>query len=337
MRKRFGRLVVLAAVLAMIPWAAYAQWTWTPQTGRFVNVKRLPKETAELQIEFARGFLVKGDHGRAWRETNKFFEFYRKDPLADQNQFLRGEIRMAEEKWVEAAKEFQLVISKYAGTALYDEVIAKQYEIGDKLYALGQAKIKKNFLHFFKKRPFRKAIEVYSMVINNQPFTDAAAEAQYKIGLCRHTRKDYTEAAFEYKRVIEDYSTSEWVDEACHGLAECYCESAHGPQYDQGPSKLAVEAIDDFRRRYPDDERNSKLDEKRAAMRERIAAQHMETAKYYEKRREFDAARIYYELLARDFTDTPLAEKARGWLEKHPAPEPSPAERVLHSGQTSAS
>ncbi|HNR36787.1 MAG TPA: hypothetical protein PKO36_16545, partial [Candidatus Hydrogenedentes bacterium] len=94
MRKQFGRLVIVAAALAMMPWAAYAQWTWTPQTGRFVNIKRLPKETAELQIEFARGFLVKGDHSRAWRETNKFFEFYRKDPLADQNQFLRGEIRM---------------------------------------------------------------------------------------------------------------------------------------------------------------------------------------------------------------------------------------------------
>ncbi|MCX5758603.1 MAG: outer membrane protein assembly factor BamD [Candidatus Hydrogenedentes bacterium] len=337
MRQRIGRLVVLAAAVVLMPWAAYAQWTWTPQTGRFVNVKKLPKETAELQIEHARGFLIKGELKRAWNETDKFYEFFRKDPLADQNQFLRGEIRMAEEKWVPAAKEFQQVISKYPGTSLYDKAIAKQYEIGDKLYAQGEAKMKKSFLHRFKKRPFKKAIEVYSMVIHNQPFTDAAAEAQYKVGLCHQTRKDYTEATFEYKRVIEDYSSSDWVDKACYGLATCYCASARRAEYDQGPSKLAVEAIDDFKRRYPGDERIKDLDEKRSVMRGRIASQHVQTAQYYEKRRNFEAARIYYELVTRDFADTPLAEKAQRWLTKNPTPEPSPAERVLRAKQKAAS
>lgn len=338
MRTRIGRwVVVLAAAAVFAPWAAYAQWTWTPQTGRFVNAKKLPKETAELQLEYARGLLLKGEVKRAWHETDKFFEFYRKDPMADQNQFLRGEIRMAEGHWVDASKEFQQVITKYAGTSLYDKVIAKQYEIGDKLYAQGEAKMKKNFLHFFKKRPFKKAIEVYSMVIHNQPFTDAAAEAQYKVGLCHHTRKEYTEAAFEYKRVIEDYSTSNWVDKACFGLATCYCVAAHSADYDQGPSKLAVDAIDDFKRRYPSDERIKELDEKRATMRERIALQQLNTAQYYEKRRQFESARMYYELLIRDFADTPIAEKAQQWLTANPAPAPTPAEKVLHAKEKAAS
>ncbi len=337
MRQRIGRLVVLAAAVVLMPWAGYAQWTWTPQTGRFVNVKKLPKETAELQIEYARAFLVKGDFKRAWNETDKFFEFFRKDPLADQNQFLRGEIRMAEEKWVAAAKEFQQVISKYPSTILYDKAIAKQYEIGDKLYAQGEAKMKGSFLRIFKKRPFKKAIEVYSMVIHNQPFTGAAAEAQYKVGLCHQTRKAYTEAAFEYKRVIEDYSSSDWVSKACYGLAICYCASVHGPEYDQGPSKLAIDAIDDFKIRYPGDERIKELDVKRAAMRGSIASQHIQTAQYYEKRRNFEAARIYYELVARDFGDTPLGEKAKQWMTKNPTPEPSPSERVLRAKQKAAS
>lgn len=337
MRQRISWLAVVAAAAVLTPWAAYAQWTWTPQTGRFINVKKLPKETAELQLEYARSLLLKGELKRAWHETDKFFEFFRKDPMADQNQFLRGEIRLAEQKWISAAKEFQLVISKYPGTTLYDKAIAKQYEIGDKLYAQGEEKLKKGFFHFFKKRPFKKAIEVYSMVIHNQPFTDAAAEAQYKVGLCHQTRKDYTEATFEYKRVIEDYSTSDWVDKACYGLAICYCISARGAEYDQGPSKLAVEAIDDFKRRFPGDDRIKELDEKRAGMRSRIASQHIQTAEYYEKRREFQSARIYYELVAKDFADTPQAEKAQRWLTKNPVSDSSPSERVMRSKQKATS
>jgi len=68
----------LAAFAVLLGWAvsAQAQWTWTPQTGRFVNMKRMPKETAELQIEYTRGLLVEGNYRKALRETEKFTEFY---------------------------------------------------------------------------------------------------------------------------------------------------------------------------------------------------------------------------------------------------------------------
>ena len=323
------------AALVLLAMPAHGQWTWTPQTGRWINIKNLPKETAELQIEFARTFLIEGDHKRAFKETNKFANFYPDSDLADQNQFLRGEIRMAQDKLVGAANEFQLVVTMYPDSSLYDDVIAKQYEIGDILYEKGQARLRKKW-RLFRKRGFKQAIEVYSMVIDNQPFTDAAAEAQYKVGLCHHTREEYIEAAYEYKRVIEDYSTSEWVDDASHGLAVCYCDSARPPDYDQEPSQLAVNAIDDFTERFPDDERVADLEAKRAGMRESIAQQRLQTAQFYEKRRSFDSARTYYEVLVEKFDETAAADAARQWLEDNPVMEVRAADRVLH-GKRAAS
>jgi len=52
-------------------------------------------------------------------------------------------------------------------------------------------------------------------------------------------------------------------------------------------------------------------------MRESIAQQRLETARFYEKRREFPAAKLYYEMLANDFSDTTASEAAVSWLAEH--------------------
>ncbi len=308
----FVLLVLLFAV------SASAQWTWTPQTGRWINQRHMPKETAELQVEYARSLLLKEDYKKAWRETEKFSEFYQDTPFADENQFLRGEIRLAQGKLMMAAKEFQTVLSSYPDTARYNDAIAKQYEIGDLFYEKGLQKLEKRWT-LYRHRPLKRAINVYAMVVENQPFTAAAAEAQYKIGLCHYTREEYLEAAYEYRRVIEDYAGSDWVNEAVLGLAKCYYDASLPAVYDQTPSQLAIDAIDSFALRYPEDARNSELQGMREEMRESIAAQRLETARFYEKRRDFEAARIAYQVVVEQFADTSQAEVAQTWLDEQPA------------------
>lgn len=311
---RNGLRVLIVALVAVWALPVHAQWTWTPQTGRWVNLKRLPKETAELQIEHARALMLDGDYRKAMKETEKFTQFYANDPLADENQYLRGEILMAQGKWMDAAKEFQKLLASHPETKRYGEALAKQYEIGDKYYDKGLERIQKRFVFFNKKRPLKRAAEVYGMVVENQPFTAEAAQAQYKIGLCHFTRKEYTEAAYEYRRVVEDYASSDYVDEASYGLAECYYKASLSPAYDQAPSQLAIEAVDEFKARYPEDERNAGLAEWRGEMRESIARQRLQTAQFYEKRREFASARLYYEQVAGEFGETGAAETAKSWL-----------------------
>ncbi|MFA6244862.1 MAG: outer membrane protein assembly factor BamD, partial [Candidatus Hydrogenedentales bacterium] len=316
------RLVTWAAIAMGLTLAlqtvAEAQWTWTPQTGRWINVKRLPKETPELQVEFARSLMVQGDYKQAIRETEKFEDYYGSTEFADDNQFLRGEIRMAQDSLLDAAKEFQQVVTKYPESDLFEKVIEKQYAIGDLYYDKGTKGLEKTaWLHPFRKRPFKRAIDVYGMVIDNQPFTEAAAQAQYKLGLCHYTLKEYTEAAFEYQRVVEDYATSEYVDEAMYGLAMCYYDSSLPPAYDQAPSLLTVQAVDNFKEKFPSDGRVAELDEIKTKMLSAVAEQRLRTAKFYEKRRRFDSAAIYYEVVVEQFPGTPAASEAQQWLESH--------------------
>jgi outer membrane protein assembly factor BamD len=314
---KFVRVFVPALLIGLlVAEAAQAQWVWTPQTGRWINMKRLPRETPELQLEYARSLLLDGDYNKALRECDKFDKFYGDSELSDQVQYLRGEIRLGQGKHMAAAQAFQQVLSAYPDTSLYDDAIDKQYEVADHYYDVGERRMDDRWRPF-RKRPLKKAIEVYEMVIENQPFTETAAEAQYKVGLCHYTREEYIESAFEYRRVVEDYSGSEWVDDASYGLAQTYYDMSFPPEYDQTPSMLAIEAIDDFTSRFPSDERTTGMDEKRAEMRNRIAEQRLQTAAFYEKRRKFESARIYYEIIIEDFSDTPAAETAKAWLAEH--------------------
>lgn len=303
-------------VLVFLALPAMAQWTWTPQTGRWVNLKRMPKESAELQLEYARSLKISGDYRRALKETDKFRQFYANDPLSDENEFLRGEIQLALGRRMDAAKTFQNLLNAHPDTKRFDEAVKYLYQIGDQYYDQGMKRMEKRFA-LFKKRPLKRAAEVYGMVVENQPFTASAAEAQYKIGLTHQARKEYIEAAYEFRRVVEEYSGSDWVDDASFSLAECYVKGSLKPEYDQSPSELAVEAIDDFIARYPDDPRKEALNTDRARMRERIAQQKLNVARYHERRREFAAAKLYYELIADSFSDTPQAETAKAWLEQN--------------------
>lgn len=305
-----------AALAGFVAESASAQWTWTPQTGRWINMKRMPKETPELQVEYVRTIMAEGNYRKALRETDKFENFYGDSPFADENQYLRGEIKLAQGQKMDAAKEYQKLLTSYPDTEHYEDAIAKQYQIADAYYDTGLKHLDQKWRPF-RKRPLNRAIQVYAMVIDNQPFTPAAAQAQYKVGLCHYARKEYLEAAFEYRRVIEDYSDSDWVDEASYGLAETYYDMSFPPDYDQMPSRLAIEAVDSFKDRYPDDPRNSDLAGKRGEMRERIAQQRLINARFYERRKKASAAKIYYEIIAKDFSDTASAEEARAWLAEH--------------------
>lgn len=305
-----------AALVLVFAAPAFGQWTWTPQTGRWINLKRMPKETPELQVEHVRTLIAAGDYRRAIRETDKFEKFYGDSPFADENQFLRGEINFARGDYMDAAEDYQQLVTSYPDTQRYQEAIGKQYQIADRYYEVGLKRLDDKWRPL-RKRPLNRAIEVYSMVIENQPFTPEAAQAQYKVGLCHYAREEYAEAAFEYRRVIEDYSGSEYVDEAVYALAETYYDMAFPAAYDQMPSRLAIEAIDDFNGRYPGDPRGSELSGRRAEMRERIAQQRLLNAQYYERRQRMASAKIYYEIVANEFSDTPSAETAKSWLSQY--------------------
>jgi len=295
---------------------AAAQWVWTPQTGRFIRQDRLPRETPELQVEHARSLMMDGQYRKALNETEKFEDFYGDTDWADDNQFLRGEIFMRQGNYMNAAQAFQQVRAGYPNSDLLEDVIDKQYEIGSLYFERG-LEFQDDWWRFWKNRPFRRAIDVYNMVISNARFGERASEARYRIGRAHFVREEFADAALHYRTVIEEYGDSDWVDEASYDLAMSHFLRSFPPEYNQVPSMLTIESIEFFKARFPNDERVDELTEIQTEMVERIATQRLQTAQFYERRREFQAALISYEVVVEQFPNTEAAQEAQAWLDEN--------------------
>ncbi len=301
-------LAALVILLAMSSARAYAQWTWTPEVGRWVNPERQPRETAALQFQYAEELLAKGDTEKAISEYEKVLRYFPDDNYGDLAQYSIGRALEAQDDYEEAVDAYQKVIDEYPNTRLFDKVLDKQRSIADHFFQVGVERQERFVL--LRGSNFDRGIETYRKVIDNQPFTDFAAEAQYRIGLSYFKMELYDESAVEFQKLIDYYPTSDWTAEAAFGTASCrYCQ-ALPYEYDKSAIEDAVSKFRYFLKSYPD---SSRAQEARGKIRElrEIAAEHeFNVAMYYHQKMKYESARLYLDSIVHEYSETKWAKKA---------------------------
>lgn len=315
----YGRLSIFAGailLLALTCTSSYAAWTWTPEAGRWFNPKRQPKETGALQFQYGEDLLADGEAAKALAEYKKVLRYFPESNYCDLAQYSIGRALEAQGDHEEAVKAYQKVIDDYPNTKLFSHVLEKQRKIADRFFELCVEREERFVL--IRGSNFDKAIETYRTVINNRPFSDFSAEAQYRIGLCYMKLKLYQEASAEFQKVIDYYPTSEWATEAAFGSADCkFCE-ALPHEYDKTAADDSISKFGYFLRRYPgssrDDEAREKLDE----LKELAAEHEYEIGMYYHFNMKYDSARLYFDSIVREYPETQWAKKARETLSEMP-------------------
>lgn len=310
MRKRCLRVLAgVALILALASTGAHAAWTWTPEVGRWINLKRQPRETAALQFQHAEELLADGDTEKAISEYEKVLRYFPDSNYCDLAQYSIGRTLEAQGDYDEAVEAYQSVIEEYPNTKLFDNVLEKQRKIGDHFFQLGVERQERFML--FRGSNFDKAIETYRQVINNQPFTEFSAEAQYRIGLCYFNLELYDEASVEYQKLIDYYPSSPWTAEAAFGTASCKHCQALPLEYDKTAVDEAIGKFRYFLREFPKSSRADEASEKLQELRELAAGHDFNIAMYYHRYMKYDAARLYFDSIAREYPETQWAEKAR--------------------------
>jgi len=98
--------------------------------------------------------------------------------------------------------------------------------------------------------------------------------------------------------------------------AETYFEQAKSAEYDQGVARKALEAYHDFISLYPDDARVEGSREKMQHLRNEQARGAIKVAEYYEKKRQWAGALIYYNEALVKSPNSIHAETAKQKIEK---------------------
>ncbi|MCA9405079.1 MAG: outer membrane protein assembly factor BamD, partial [Candidatus Omnitrophica bacterium] len=259
------------------------------------------------QLEFALGFYEAKQYKEAVRELQKLIKHYPKARQAPEAQYYIGKIAFDQSNLYEAFKEYQVVIDKYPFSDRSTEIIRLQYEIGEAiLEGLDQ---RNKFIDAVSGANY-DLIKIFRQVIKNAPYGKYAAPSQYKIGLYLMEKGLYPEARDEFEKVINDYPDSEWIKAAKYQIAIADSKRSTTAQYDQRITQSAVKEFKEFVEVYPDAELSKSAKDQILDLREKEAENKFLVGRYYEKRKQYSAAKIYYQQVVDEYGNTSWGRKA---------------------------
>ncbi|UCB56802.1 MAG: outer membrane protein assembly factor BamD [Candidatus Omnitrophota bacterium] len=306
MRRHIVSFVTMVIILGSYAKISSAYWIWTPQTGKFINPKYAVKETPQKQFDWAMTFFEAEDYKKAIAEFEKLIKHYPLSKLAASSQFHLAWAQENTGDYYKAFKSYQLVIDKYPYSERVDEIIERQYRIGNLFYSGQKAKLLGVPILPAKKQ----AIEIFSAVVENAPYGKYAPYAQYKLGECYMEIEDYINAALAFKKIIESYPKSPLVDDAKYQIAMCAANSTSGPEYNEEDTDKAIKEFKDFVRRYPDSQMEKEAHQLIDKLEDQKAQNQFNIARFYEKQKNLDSAIIYYEEILDKYPQSEWAVKA---------------------------
>lgn len=284
---------------------AFSFWVWTPESGRWINPKYAVAPTPQEQLERALELYQQDNLKAAEAEFRKLLTHYSESAEAAEAQYYQARIREKEGRLYEAYQAYQKVVDKYPFTLRLNEIIERQFKIGEE------------FLQGHRRRTFgvalpveNPAIEIFTTVVANSTFGPFAAEAQYKLGLVLKGLGRSWEAQEAFNKVIVNYPDSDWAKPAEFQAAACQARLASGTDYDQEALRQAKKKFEDFRLSHPESELTSEAEEQIRKLAQQEAQGNFDIAAFYEKQRAYRAAKIYYNKVIQQAADSKLAAEA---------------------------
>ncbi|OGX23658.1 MAG: hypothetical protein A3D10_06960 [Omnitrophica WOR_2 bacterium RIFCSPHIGHO2_02_FULL_48_11] len=299
--------IFILILLLLIPQNSFAFWVWTPETNRWVNPKYEVKETPQEQLAYVKEIFDTKEYKKAVEEANKLIKNYPKAREAADAQYYIGLSQETQGQLYEAFKSYQVIVDKYPFSDRAPEIVKRQYEIGNQLMEGDEQK--NAFMDAMAGGDYN-IVEVFRKVIKNAPYGELAAPSQYKIGLYLLGKQLYQEARDELEKVINDYPDSEWAKAAKYQVALSDSKRSTGAQYDQAITQSAVKEFEKFVEHYPDAELSDKAQKEIQSLREKEAENNFLVAQFYEKQKNYQAAKIYYNTIVEDFKNTSWAVKS---------------------------
>jgi len=303
MRRVTAIFIIVFLALSLSP--AYAYWIWTPKTGKWINPKTTVKPTPKEQFDLAKGFYDIKKYEEAKREFIKLLKHYPKSFEAAESQYYLGLIEDAQGNLYGAYQAYQKVIDKYPFSERIPQIIEREYKIGEafmsgeKRKALGVPLPVEN-----------PAIEIFNKVIDNSTYGPWAPVAQYKLGLALKGLLRYYEAEEAFNKVVSNYPDSEWTAAAKFQIASCRAAVSRGPDYDQGAANEAKEKFEAFVKEHPDAVLSGEAQKNIEQLKEKDAASNYNIARFYEKQKVPEAAKIYYNDVINNCPNSEWAAKA---------------------------
>ena len=284
-------LVVAVVFCAVLPMECPAPLIWRKGEGwTYERGGVAPANNPKDQLELGKQLQEKKDYDHALSAYRRLVKKWPTSYAAEEAQLHVAECLSALGYHYKAYKALQTLIEKYPNSPHYDTALQRQFDIGN-LFLEGE-KLKTWRFRIFS--GLDKAPEIYSQVVKNGPYSKVGPDAQLRIGIAYEKMKDYLSAVHAYEKFLERYPGYPQAQIAQYRIGYAYKQEARRAEYDQDMANQAIAAFTDYLVRYSAGDFAAQAQESLVNLKQEQSRGLFQIAGFYEKRKNYKAALIYF-------------------------------------------
>lgn len=252
--------------------------------------------------------------------------------LEEDAMFMLAECHFFADEYPDASKVYAKLVKKYQNTRHMDTVNKRRFSLARYWVQHQEANpdwpITPNVTA--KERPlfdkFGHGVRVLDNIRFDDPTGKLADDATMAAAVAFYKQGKYARADELFTDLRRSFPNSEHQFQAHLLSLKCKLEIYQGPEYSATPMDQAEEIVKQIHRQFPQESRQNRefLTEAWKKIRLNKAMHDWEMAKYYDHKKEYAAARQYYEQVRKNFSDTSLANDAAERIEKIADKAPKP-------------
>ena len=248
------------------------------------------------------------DPKRAIRKYRKLVKRFPKTNTAASAQYEAAKLleKIGENK--KACQAYIVILENYSGSEWFSHAIQALYRIGLSLFQTKQEGIFKN--------SYESSHNVFEKLLEVTPYSEYAAEIQYKCGVCSMKLGNFPRAGHEFQKVIRNCPQEPWLEKSMYQFGKCYFEQSLPANRDQAATDKAIEQFLKFKAKYPGSSLVNELDIKLKILKDKKAKNLYLKCLHYWKRREKTAFTFYLQKLNSRYPDSEWAKAAKNLLKE---------------------
>lgn len=262
--------------------------------------------SASAQLDKAGELEKAGDYSKA---ADAYYLLARKFPrsgAAADAQLKAGDMAMAAGDYDRAYAIYNEYLTKYPKGDDFDKALEGMYDVGQKF--LEGAKRRMLGVKMFSS--MARAQQIFENIVKTAPFSKWAPLAQFYAGQAIEKQGHPEDAIADYEEVISRYPTDPTAADAQYQIGYVYLVESR-TAYDKGAATKAQEAFEDFLARYPESEKAAQAQDNLRTLQTRENTGAVNIAKYYDKKKNYKAAVIYYNEVIKEQPGSPEAQAAQ--------------------------
>ena len=166
----------------------------------------------------------------------------------------------------------------------------------------------------FNEKRYTRAIDNYSKIRSDHPFTPLMTEVELKIADAYYRNKQYPEAINAFKEFQSMHPANENIPFVTLRLGQAHFDQFTSADRDQKNTEIAKGYFETVITSYPKSPQAAEARQKLAKTLEYLAEHEFNVAFFYYQQEKFPAARDRFEEIVRKYRDTPTAVKSLFYL-----------------------